>query len=264
MSRRKLVDVSLFPEDSASSSKGAKIDPTPSVKDVVPVKSVSPVAEPVTVSLISKRRRFPKRPVCTDDIRSSPSPHPFVSTGGSSSTFKMLSKGRRASSLSSSFKNARDIAPMDPTSAPGSKYMLPFWSPSSGLDFKYNFRLLIPHLIVTLVVDTLILRKVVAESQAPISGLGASSSVYGAISSPAETSTGETLLLPSTPVSPVDSNKPFCLPLKHPLLTSLTSNSPLPSIELDPSNMVVDPPLPSSYDVLYVATSPSRVPKSIR
>ncbi len=143
MSRRKLVDVSLFPEDSASSPKGAKIDPTPSVKDIVPVKSVSPVTEPVTVSVISKRRRFPKRPVCTDDIRSSPSPHPFVNTGGSISTSKELSKGRRASSLSSSFKNAKDITPMNPTPAPGSKYMLPFWPPSSGLHFKYSFRLLI-------------------------------------------------------------------------------------------------------------------------
>ncbi len=67
----------------------------------------------------------------------------------------------------------------------------------------------------------------------------------------------------SLPVSPIDKNKRFIPPLKHPLLPSLTPNSPLPSIEYDPSNVVVDPPLPSSYEVLYSSPSPNKVPSGI-
>ena len=66
------------------------------------------------------------------------------------------------------------------------------------------------------------------------------------------------------PVSPVDVNKQFMPPLKHPLLPSLTPNSPLPSIGFDPSNVIVDPPLPSSYEVLYSSPSPTKITSGVR
>ncbi len=115
-----------------------------------------------------------------------------------------------------------------------------------------------------LFVDELVLPKIVADSQLPLTDVTASvSESPSSPSSPTKTSSNLPIL-PSTPVSPMLSDKPFVLPLKHPLPPSLTSRSPLPGIDFDPSNVVVDPPLPSSYEVRYAASSPSKVPKEVR
>ena len=96
----------------------------------------------------------------------------------------------------------------------------------------------------------LILPKAIADSQLPLTEVLASTPDHSLLSLPSARVDAESGLLPGTPVSQVDSNKPFVLPLKHPLPASLTPHSPLPSVEFDPSNVVIELPLPSSYEVL--------------
>ncbi len=117
--------------------------------------------------------------------------------------------------------------------------------------------------VIFLFVDELVLPKIVADSQLPLTDVMASVSESPPPFSSSTRVDSNLPLLPCTPVSPILLDKPFVLPLKHPLSPSLTSHSPLPSIDFDPSNVVVDPPLPNSYEVRYTA-SPSKVPKEVR
>ncbi len=112
--------------------------------------------------------------------------------------------------------------------------------------------------------DDLILPKIIADSQLPLTEVLASIPDIPPLSLSSAKVDAESRLLSATPVSPVVSNRPFVLPLKHPLPPSLTPHSPLASIEFDPSNVVVEPPLPSSYEVLHTASSPAKIPKEVR
>ncbi len=144
MSKRNLVDIPLFPEESkASTSVSFSSNPVITPDSVAPSSSRSIVqTSPKVIPCLSKRRRFPKRPVCTDDLPSRISDEPFCDTSvcSSSQPASSSSKNKQGVLKYSSNKSVRFDLPADSpflrpsqkSFSPKSKYILPVWPPSNG------------------------------------------------------------------------------------------------------------------------------------
>ncbi len=117
--------------------------------------------------------------------------------------------------------------------------MWPVWPPSTGINlscFLINFLYVSSYVFL----DELVLPKAVAQAQLPLEEILASlhsdSPPLPQRNSVVPASSSQTL---SLPISPVDTNKQFIPPLKHPLSPSLTPICPLRSFEFDPSRVLV-------------------------
>ncbi len=99
MSKRQLTDIPLFPEKDITASKVPKKEigrpPGPRACLSQSASQTGPSAVPCP----PKPRKFPKRPVCTDDTLSSCDPDPFVSSGISSSALNSPSSKAKRSLL---------------------------------------------------------------------------------------------------------------------------------------------------------------------
>ncbi len=142
MSKRKLVDVPLFPEESRVTTS-ASSNPVATPNSTVPSSSKSiGQTNPVVIPCLTKRRRFPKRPVCTDDFPLRVSDEPFCNTNAysDSQSGPSSSKNKQGILKYGSNKSVRFDLPADSpflrlsqqSSSPKSKYMLPVWPPSTG------------------------------------------------------------------------------------------------------------------------------------
>ncbi len=139
MPKFQLTDVPLFPEKSVSSSSAeTNVPPAPNVSSS---SSHSVKSSPLTVPSPAKRRRFPKPPVCTDDIRPS-SDYSFSSMDLSSALHGSSSSSKsRRSNLGCGFTksvsfdlsaNSSSLSALQNCSSPKSKHLLPIWPPSTG------------------------------------------------------------------------------------------------------------------------------------